>query len=348
MLLHNDIILVPVHINGRVDKLHFQLDTGADRSIIDENVARRLGIGLGEEVSLLTLLGPRTARLLELEILEFGSVQDVHVPALSFDLTAMSEALDTHLDGVLGLDVLARVPIAIDFANKRLTFPSPSTIHPGFRIEVSKRDELYQVPVSLDGSVSCEMVLDTGSNITTVPFQLWEQMAPGANKDKVVGLKTAGESAAQAFLARLVTMQLGGFKIERPPVLIRHVNAGVIGNDLLKRFQITLDLPHGQIFLVEDRNYHVDSLRYTTVGIQVLKRGADFWVASVWEGSPASQAGMSSGDQLLKIDGEPVLDATLEKISERLRGPEGSFVRLTLRRGGHTLLFELRRQNLLP
>ena len=83
---------------------------------------------------------------------------------------------------------------------------------------------------------------------------------------------------------------------------------------------------------------------YPGVGIEVVAEDAGVKVLRPIEGSPAEQAGMRSGDFIVKIDGVDV-GADLAGAINRMRGPAGSTVRLTVRRSGHAELlnFSLRR-----
>jgi carboxyl-terminal processing protease len=56
-------------------------------------------------------------------------------------------------------------------------------------------------------------------------------------------------------------------------------------------------------------------------------------VISPQDGSPAAQAGVKPGDLIYAIDKEPTYDLTLGEAEQKLRGPAGSEVALTLRRG---------------
>lgn len=83
---------------------------------------------------------------------------------------------------------------------------------------------------------------------------------------------------------------------------------------------------------------------YPGVGIEVVADGEYVKVRRPLEGSPAAEAGMKSGDLILKID-DTEIGADLTGAINRLRGPEGSTVKLTVRRPstGETLDFNLRR-----
>ena len=83
---------------------------------------------------------------------------------------------------------------------------------------------------------------------------------------------------------------------------------------------------------------------YPGVGIEVVAEDSAVKVLRPIEGSPADQAGMQSGDLIVKIDNNDV-GADLAGAITRLRGPSGSSVQLTVRRPatGELLDFSLRR-----
>jgi carboxyl-terminal processing protease len=83
---------------------------------------------------------------------------------------------------------------------------------------------------------------------------------------------------------------------------------------------------------------------YPGVGIEVVAEDSAVKVLRPIEGSPAEEAGMLSGDLIVKIDNNDV-GADLAGAITRLRGPSGSSVQLTVRRPttGELLDFSLRR-----
>jgi carboxyl-terminal processing protease len=83
---------------------------------------------------------------------------------------------------------------------------------------------------------------------------------------------------------------------------------------------------------------------YPGVGIEVVAEDSAVKVLRPIEGSPADQAGMLTGDLIVKIDDKDV-GADLAGAITQMRGPSGSVVRLTVRRPGtgELLDFSLRR-----
>src|SRR6516225_9557967 len=70
-----------------------------------------------------------------------------------------------------------------------------------------------------------------------------------------------------------------------------------------------------------------------TPGLAVTIQNGQLQVISPEDGSPAARAGIRPGDVIFTIDNELVYDLTLAEAEHKLRGPAGSEVRLTLRRG---------------
>jgi carboxyl-terminal processing protease len=70
-----------------------------------------------------------------------------------------------------------------------------------------------------------------------------------------------------------------------------------------------------------------------TLGLVVTIDNGQLKVVSPQDGSPAARAGITPGDIIFAIDKEPTYDLTLGEAEQRLRGPAGSEVKLTLRQG---------------
>jgi carboxyl-terminal processing protease len=70
------------------------------------------------------------------------------------------------------------------------------------------------------------------------------------------------------------------------------------------------------------------------LGMQVTMENGIVKIISPIDDTPAAHAGLKPGDLILAIDDNPVTDMTLSDAVERLRGPVGTQVKLTMRREG--------------
>jgi carboxyl-terminal processing protease len=78
---------------------------------------------------------------------------------------------------------------------------------------------------------------------------------------------------------------------------------------------------------------------YAGIGIEVSTADRALRVVRPFRGSPASVAGIQSGDMISAIDGTPV-GSDLDAAMARMRGPRGSTVRLAVLRVGQSLPLE--------
>jgi carboxyl-terminal processing protease len=75
---------------------------------------------------------------------------------------------------------------------------------------------------------------------------------------------------------------------------------------------------------------------YSGVGIEVSMEDGQVVVVAPLDGSPAAQAGIRSGDVIATIDGVPVNTTTLADTIGRMRGKEGTQVKIGILREGST------------
>jgi carboxyl-terminal processing protease len=68
------------------------------------------------------------------------------------------------------------------------------------------------------------------------------------------------------------------------------------------------------------------------LGIEVTMENGVIKVVSPIDDTPASKAGIQSGDLIFALDGEPVQGLTLQEAVEKMRGKVGTPIKLTLRR----------------
>jgi carboxyl-terminal processing protease len=72
---------------------------------------------------------------------------------------------------------------------------------------------------------------------------------------------------------------------------------------------------------------------YVGIGISVTSREAQPRIVEVYEGTPAQQAGLQSGDILVSIDDQAVAGMALDQMTALVRGQAGTSVNIVVRRG---------------
>src|ERR1700730_4306041 len=70
------------------------------------------------------------------------------------------------------------------------------------------------------------------------------------------------------------------------------------------------------------------------LGIEVTMEGNNLKVVSPIDDTPASKAGILSGDVITALDGEPIQGLTLQQAVDKMRGPVNSPITLKILRGG--------------
>jgi carboxyl-terminal processing protease len=75
---------------------------------------------------------------------------------------------------------------------------------------------------------------------------------------------------------------------------------------------------------------------FVGIGVVIENRDGRTVIIEVLDGSPASEAGVQSGDVILRVNGAPVAGLSLDQVSQMIRGDEGTAVRVDLQRQGQT------------
>lgn len=169
-------LTIPVMIAGR-GPFRFVVDTGADRSVIADDVAVSLGLVRGNDVTVQGVVRSLATRLVAVADISFGTIKrrNLSMPILPRALMGA--------DGYLGLDAVDGARVTLDFENRSLQIGGPRPLS-AFRL--SRPQEAY-VPVRgamghlrslncrVDG-VSTTCFLDTGAEISVGNSRLFSAL----------------------------------------------------------------------------------------------------------------------------------------------------------------------------
>jgi hypothetical protein len=242
------LLWIEVSVPQSAQPLHFLLDTGAGVSVINLSTAKRLGLKLGQKVTVRgvdsTLPGywqePLTAKA--------GTVE---LPSkyLAVDLERLSSSCEQAVDGLIGADFFCDHVVQIDFDAQRIRLLKPEKTGKSEEIlPLQLRQCGMRVPITVNGHKRQWVRLDTGcaralqwvtSDVN--PSQCTRQVAVGLAEISIPQCST--------------TVGIGEHEFEDVPTGLHNTaifpgEAGLLGNDLLSRFSaITVDAKAGHVIL---------------------------------------------------------------------------------------------------
>jgi predicted aspartyl protease len=112
---------------GKLQKLHFLVDTGASPSVVDQRIAHTLG--LSTQPARVTLSNTSIpTRLVVLSSLLMGPVRVDSLPVLTQDLSYFQKVLGYRVDAIVGMDVLRKSSFAINYRTKEMLFGPIETL----------------------------------------------------------------------------------------------------------------------------------------------------------------------------------------------------------------------------
>ncbi len=118
---------------------------------------------------------------------------------------------------------------------------------------------------------------------------------------------------------------------------------GILGNDIIERFDIFLDFSGRTLYLRPNAKV-ADNFQFNLCGLQLTRKDAVITVRNVVENSPADKAGFETGDQIISVDGQAA-DNT-EEVRQWFEN-DGATVSVLINRGGRKFSIDLLLQRIL-
>jgi predicted metalloprotease with PDZ domain len=103
---------------------------------------------------------------------------------------------------------------------------------------------------------------------------------------------------------------------------------GLIGNDLLRRFNVILNYEKRDFYLMPNTHYN-EPFDYSYTGIELYYTEGRVILGDVAKGSPAEQAGLKEGDEVVAVN--RVFNQSLQQYKTALQNTVGK-VKLIIRR----------------
>ncbi len=127
------------------------------------------------------------------------------------------------------------------------------------------------------------------------------------------------------------------------------VNVGELVEDAMPQILSELD-PHSSYISAKDAETANDDLRgsFSGIGVQFTIKHDTVYVSNVIHGGPSERVGILPGDRIVAVNDSPYVGkvVTSEETMHRLKGPEGTTVKLGIVRHGERKSFSIVRGNI--
>ena len=129
------------------------------------------------------------------------------------------------------------------------------------------------------------------------------------------------------------------------------VNEESLKEGAVKGYIEGLGDPYTEYISKEDMEDYMEDTMGNFVGIGIYMtedpETNQIMVLAPIKGSPAEKAGIQPGDYIVSVNGEPCTADDMTVISNKIKGEEGTTVKLQILRGEETLDFEIARENII-
>jgi len=274
---------------------------------------------------------------------------------LAAPLSSLEPMLGRHLDGILGHAFLSQFVVDLDYVRPSITFLDRAPTE-GLVLPLAVIEDMPFIEVTLENegrSTPARVEIDSGSfealGLNGRFVASTNLVDASARKFEERGVGFGGET--KGYRTRLAGLRLGSFTLRNPAIHVTTdaggyqstiASAGVLGAEVLRRFDVVIDYPAGRVVLRPNRFFD-DVWIEDNSGLRLIAMGTSFEkkvISEVLSASPAAEAGLRDGDALVSVDGVTAAGRPLVEVIQMLRGTtprqlvlerEGKRIELTLR-----------------
>lgn len=350
-MLTGGIITLKARVSNFPDTLNFILDTGSGGISLDSLTSERL--------KLKPQRSDRTIRgIAGLKQVEFVYNQTLHLPKLSVDsmnfhindYEVLTSSYGEKIDGIIGYALFSRYIVKVDYDSLRIYVYTRGTMkYPrgGFLIRpLVINIPVIGLPVKDAREVSNRYYFDTGAGMCLL---LSSDFVKDSNfvstKRKWYATQAEGLGGKAPMKQGVVKqVRLGPYKFKNVPTYIFEDEfnvtsypylGGLIGNDLLRRFNLIINYERRDLYLIPNSHLR-EPFDYSYTGLGMYVIDGEIRVIDVMPGSPAETAGFKPGDVVMAIENN--FTNNIQAYKTLLQTPGGKLKVLVLREDGPILL----------
>ncbi|MBV8254701.1 MAG: aspartyl protease family protein [Chitinophaga sp.] len=318
---YGGVVVIQAVLKGHPDTLQFILDTGSAGISLDTATAVRLGLHLVPSDR--TVKGLAGTKLVSFAMDQTLILPGLVVDSLDFhinDYELISQVYGLQVDGIIGYGLLSRYIVTVDYDLEEIGIYSPGKyLYP--RGGMTLRPSLTTIPIIAapvrngKTNTSNRFFFDTGAGMCLLLSNQFVNdsaiMADKKRRRKIIQTEAQGLGGRmQMNLTTIQEFKVGNYIFRNVPTYLFDDTYGVtsypylggmIGNDLLRRFNLVLNYPKKEIYLLPNTHFR-DIFDYSYTGLIIYLIDGQVEVTDVIKGSPAEKAGFKKGDIILAIN----------------------------------------------
>lgn len=316
-MMTGGVVIITAAIDNHPDSLHFILDTGSGGISLDSATCNRLGIE--------TVPSDRTIRgIAGIKKVAFANNHTLQLPGLSVpnlnfhinDYELLTGVYGLRIDGIIGFSLFSRYIVALNYDTHTISvYSQGSFAYPdkGFVLKPTIAGLPIQVAQIADNTTHrTRFYLDTGAGLNLLfssAFVKDSSLIPAARKRYATIAEGLG-GKREMEMTVLKKFKLGPFQFRNVPVYVfddvYNVTSypqlsGLIGNDVLRRFNAILNYAKSEIHLQPNTHLH-DAFDYSYTGLGIFQQNNLILISDVIPGSPAEKAGLAENDILVAVE----------------------------------------------
>lgn len=316
-LYSGGVMVIQARIGNVPDTLNFILDTGSGGISLDSATCDELHIPtVPTDTTITGIAGVRKVNFVFDQTLHLPGLDVEHMNFHVNDYEVLTSVYGEKIDGVIGYSFLSKYIIDLDFDSTLLQVYSPGTIkypsggttlHPVFTSL-----PIQWMKIKDARKMDYNFYFDTGAGLC---FLMSEQFAKDSgilmSRRKPVVTQAEGIGGRlQMRLTVIKQLRLGPYTFFNVPTYLYSDSfnvtsypfvGGLVGNDLLRRFNLTLNYPNHEIHLSPNSHFK-DPFDYVYTGMGIYFEKGKIMVEDVIKDSPADKAGIMIGDVIFSVN----------------------------------------------